>query len=738
MFSVALPTGLAPQKLREGEQAGLWENFLSLSETFFMYNNEQTKVLQKNTENWLKSAKASTISEIQKDHIDDLRTCLRFHEYRYYVQNDPLISDFEYDSLYTLLDKYEKENPAVITPDSPTQRVGKGLIKDFPKTQHLVPMLSLENSYNAEDLLDFDRKARELAGLPEIEYCVEPKFDGASISLVYDHNMFLRGVTRGDGEVGDEITLNVKQIKSVPLSASFSEYGIEQIEIRGEVLMNKKNFKAYNDALVEEGIPPLANPRNAAAGSLRIKDTAEVAKRNLEAFLYHVSYIQDNEKIKPLHKQPATHSGMLEMLWGLGFRSPKNEMKVFKGINAVIRHVHDFEKERDNLGYEIDGMVIKVNDLKLQDALGMTSHHPRWAIAFKFKARQATSKLLSVEFQVGRTGAVTPVAKIEPVQVGGVTVSSISIHNEDYIKEKDLMEGDTVLIERSGDVIPQVVRSFPELRTGKEKKITFLTNCPVCGDALFKPEEDAVWRCINLTCPAHIVEGIIHFVSKDAMDIRSFGEANVRKFYELGLLKSIPEIYTLPYGEISKLDGFGERSISKLQQAIEDSKTQPLNRIIYALGIRYVGETTAKTLANAVDHLMQFAGFSEEQLKELEDVGVKVARSVYEFFHNADNLSLLEKLESLGVQLTNAKKNVVSGGNLSRQTFLFTGTLTRFTRTEAEALVEQHGGKIIGTVSSKLNYLVAGENAGSKLEKAKKIPTVKVISEEVFIKMLPI
>ena len=706
-----------------------------------MYNSEQTLAFQKKTSEWLVTVHAANISHTVKDNIEDLRNCLRFHEYRYYVQTDPLISDFEYDTLYKLLEQFEKENPDAVTPDSPTQRVGRGLIKDFPKTQHLVPMLSLENSYNADDLFDFDRKAKGLSGLAEIEYCVEPKFDGASISLIYENNLFTRAVTRGDGEVGDEITLNIKQIKSVPLSAKFSEYGIEQIEIRGEVLMNKNNFKAYNDALIEEGIPPLANPRNAAAGSLRIKDTAEVSRRNLEAFLYHVSFILDrepNEQRLTSNEQPLTHSGMLEMLWSLGFRSPKNEMKVFNGIDAVIKHVHDFEKERDNLGYEIDGMVIKVNDLNLQDRLGMTSHHPRWAIAFKFKARQGTSKLLSVEFQVGRTGAVTPVAKIEPVQVGGVTVSSISIHNEEYIKEKDLMLGDTILIERSGDVIPQIVKSFAELRKGDEEKINFPTHCPVCADALFKLEEEAVWRCINLSCPAHIVEGIIHFVSKDAMDIRSFGEANVRKFYELGLLKSIPEVYTLPYTEISKLNGLGEKSITKLQQAIEDSKKQPLNRIIYALGIRYVGETTAKTLANAVDHLLQLANFTEDQLKELDDVGVKVAKTVYEFFHNADNLQLLQQLENQGVQLRNEKKKLITDGNLSGQTFLFTGTLTQLKRSEAEALVEKNGGKIIGAVSIKLNYLVAGENAGSKLEKAKKIPTVKVITEEVFIKMLPI
>ncbi|MBL0183739.1 MAG: NAD-dependent DNA ligase LigA [Chitinophagaceae bacterium] len=704
-----------------------------------MYDSRQTKELQKKTTGWLSIAKDPKHGDVNKKNIDELRDCLRFHEYRYYVQNDPLVSDFEYDSLYKLLEKFEKENPGSITKDSPTQRVGKGLIKDFPKVQHLVPMLSLDNSYNADDLLDFDRKVRELSGLDIIEYCVEPKFDGASISVIYENDLLSRGATRGDGEVGDDITPNIKQIRSVPLSAKFSEYGIEQVEIRGEVLMNKNNFKAYNDALIEEGIPPLANPRNAAAGSLRIKDTAEVSRRNLEAFLYHVSFIVGRKAAERTtgNDQPITHSGMLEMLWNLGFRSPKKEMKVLKGIDAVIKQVHDFEKERDNLGYEIDGMVIKVNDLKLQDRLGMTSHHPRWAVAFKFKARQGTSKLLAVEFQVGRTGAVTPVAKIEPVQVGGVTVSSISIHNEDYIKEKDLKLGDTILIERSGDVIPQIVKSFTELRKGNEKKIKFPTHCPVCNSELFKPEEDAVWRCINLTCPAQIVEGIIHFVSKDAMDIRSFGEANVRKFYELGLLKDIPGVYTLPWDEIKKLDGFGEKSITKLQQAIEDSKKQPLHRIIYALGIRYVGETTAKTLANAVDHLLQFADFTEEQLKELEDVGVKVGKTVYDFFHNKNNLRLLLQLEKLGVQLKNEKKEMISAGNLSGQSFLFTGTLTKLKRSEAEALVEKNGGSIVSGVSSKLNYLVVGEDAGSKLEKAKKLATVKIITEEEFLKMLP-
>ena len=707
-----------------------------------MYDPQQTKKLQAATTKLIKGKDR----EISKEEIDSLRNVIRFHEYRYYAQNDPLISDAEYDNLYKRLEKIEKDHPELVSIDSPTQRVGKGLIKYFPKVQHLVPMLSLENSYNADDLLDFDRKARELSRLDSIEYCVEPKFDGASISLIYENDLLSRGATRGDGVVGDEITPNIKQIRSVPLSAKFGEYGIQQIEIRGEVLMNKNNFKRYNEALIEEGIPPLANPRNAAAGSLRIKDTAEVSRRNLEAFLYHASFIVSRWSLdvdrktdqRPTNNdQPTTHSAMLEMLWALGFRSPKNEMKVIKGIDGVIKHVQEFEKLRDGLLYEIDGMVIKVNDLKLQDRLGMTSHHPRWAIAFKFKARQGTSKLLTVEFQVGRTGAVTPVAKIEPVQVGGVTVGSISIHNEDYIREKDLMLGDSILIERSGDVIPQIVKSFAELRTGKEKKIQFPRECPVCGSELFKPEEDAVWRCINLACPAHIVEGIIHFVSKDAMDIRSFGEANVRKFYDLGLLKDIPGIYSLPFEKIRTLEGFGEKSITNLQAAIEASKEQPLHRLIYALGIRYVGETTAKTLAHSVNHLLQFADYTEEQLQQLEDVGVKVAGSIHEFFHNDENLQLLRQLEELGVQLKNKKKELSTGSNLNGQTFLFTGSLVQLKRSQAEAMVEENGGKLTSGVSSKLTYLVVGEDAGSKLEKAKKIPSIKIITEEEFLKMLP-
>jgi len=697
-----------------------------------MYSKETNRELQKLTNELVKKESAGSIT---KQDAGQLRNVLRFHEYRYYILNDPLLADYEYDQLFKSLEKIEADNPSLKTADSPTQRVAKGLTKDFPTVQHLVPMLSLDNSYNSDDLFDFDRKARELTGLQVIEYCVEPKFDGGSISLVYENNLLVRGATRGDGVEGDEVTANVKQIRSIPLSANFSAHGLQQIEIRGEVLINKNNFKKYNEGLMEEGLPPLANPRNAAAGTLRIKDPNEAAKRNLEAFVYHVSYYS-LAKGKKVPAALTTHSGSLKLLWDLGFRSPEKEKKIFKGIEGVIKYCSEFEAERDDLPYEIDGMVIKVNDFVLQDKMGMTSHHPRWAIAYKFKARQGTTKLLNVEFQVGRTGAVTPVAKLEPVAVGGVTVSSISIHNEEYIREKDLRIGDAVLIERAGDVIPQIVKSLPDTRTGKEKKIIFPKTCPVCQSKLFKEEEEAVWRCINIECPAQVVERIIHFVSKDAMDIRGFGDANVRKFYDLGLLKDIPGVYTLDLNKISGMEGFGQKSIDNLQTAIANSKKQPLHRLIYALGIRFIGETTAKTLAQAVNHLLDLKKYALEDLQNLEDVGPKVAGSIYHFFSNKSNIEMLEQLEKLGLQLKNQKKVLSSCGNLTGQTFLFTGTLPTLKRSDAEAMAEENGGQILSGVSAKLNYLVVGEDAGSKLEKAKKINTVKIISEAEFLQII--
>ncbi|MFC4262858.1 NAD-dependent DNA ligase LigA [Ferruginibacter yonginensis] len=694
-----------------------------------MFDATNVNDLMAKTAHW----QAMQNQHITENNIDELRHVLRFHEYRYYVVNNPLIADYEYDMLYKKLEAFEKANPLFITSDSPTQRVGKGLIKNFAKAQHLVPMLSLDNSYNAADLIDFDRKVKELSGKDVIEYCVEPKFDGASISLVYENNQLVRGITRGDGEVGDDITPNVHQIKSIPLHANFSQFGIEQIEIRGEVLMNKNNFAQYNQTLIDEGLPPLANPRNAAAGTLRMKDPSIVSKRNLEAFLYHVSFVSTYKDGSS--QVPSTHSGFLQMLWAVGMKSPKNEMRTLKGIDAVINYINDFEAGRDALPYEIDGMVIKVNDIAQQDQLGMTSHHPRWAIAYKFKARQATSKLLGVEFQVGRTGAVTPVAKIAAAQVGGVTVTSISIHNDDYIKEKDLKIGDTILIERSGDVIPQIVKSLTELRDGSQTDIVFPQQCPVCNDVLVRPEGEAVWRCVNINCEAQVVERMIHFVSKDAMDIKSFGEANVRKFFAAGIIKDVPSIYKITATQLQQLEGFGEKSVTNLLAAIEASKQQPLHRVIYGLGIRYVGETTAKTLAQSIDTIFDLASKSKEELQQMDDVGVKVAESIASFFTNQDNIDMLQALSAAGLQMKGQPKELASTG-LAGQTFLFTGTLNKLKRSDAEALAESHGGTILSGVSSKLNYLVVGADAGSKLEKAKKIATINIISEDDFINMM--
>ena len=691
-----------------------------------MYTTEESKELQKDTEHLLKAS----------GNVDVLRKVLRFHEYRYYILNNPLISDSEYDQLYKNLEKLEKENPSIITPDSPTQRVGSSLNADFVNVPHLVSMLSLENSYNAEDLIDWDNRLKNLTDNQKITFSAEPKYDGASISLIYENDLLVRGTTRGDGTAGDDITTNIRQIGSIPLSAKFSDYGIKKIEIRGEVLLNKENFKKYNESLAEEGLPPLANPRNAAAGSLRMKDPAAVRKRKLEAILYHVSFIELNEK--GLKKYPDilnTHSGILQMLSECGFRTPVKEKKVFNNIEGVVKFCHEFENKRDELPYEIDGIVVKVNEIEIQQQVGSTTHHPRWAIAYKFKARQATSKLLNVEFQVGRTGSITPVAKIEPVPIGGVTVGSVSLFNEGIIEEKDLRLGDTVIVERAGDVIPYIVKPLTEIRTGNEQKIIFPTNCPVCGDALVKPEGEAVWRCVNINCPAQVVERIIHFVSKDAMDIKTFGEASVTKFYELSLISDIPSVYSIDFEKVSSLEGFKEKSVDNLRSAIENSKKQSLNRLIYGLGIRYVGETTAKTLSKNVDTIFNLQKYSLEDLQQLQDIGTKVAESVFDFFHNEDNIKMLEELAGKGLNMKGDKSEPVSG-KLSGYTFLFTGTLPTLKRSAAEKMAEENGGKLLSTVSANLNYLVAGESAGSKLAKAQKIKIIKIISEEDFLNLI--
>jgi DNA ligase (NAD+) len=669
-----------------------------------------------------------------KKIIDMLRDTIQFHDYRYYVLNEPVITDYQYDQLFHKLKKLEEKFPEFITPTSPTQRVASDITKEFPEVKHLAPMLSLENSYDEKDLKEFDRRVKEATGLEKIEYAVEPKFDGAGIALVYENDLFVRGATRGDGNVGEDITNNLKTIKTIPLEAKFSEYGIHKVEIRGEVVLSKEAFKKLNEARIEEGLPPLANPRNAAAGSIRLQNPKEVAKRGLEAFVYQITYAVDKEGNNLLGNKIKKHSEAIELLFKLGFKAPYRELKVCKDINEVIDYCKEWEEKRDSYPYEIDGMVIKVNDISLYDILGITSHHPKWAIAYKFKARQKKTKLINVIFQVGRTGAITPVGKLEPVEIGGVIVSSVSLINEDFIREKDIRIGDIVIVERAGDVIPYIVGVDKSARTGNEKPIVFPKNCPSCGSPVVKLPGEAVYRCININCPAQVLERIIYFASKDAMDIEGLGEATIRRFYKLGFLRSIPDIYRLPYHKIINLEGFGKKSVENLRKSIEASKNRPIHRLITGLGIRYVGKATAKTLAENIKCVEELKDWSIEDLIKLPDIGYKVATSIYDFFHTEQNIKMIYELKELGVR-TCKDKEEKKLDILKGKTFVFTGTLECCSREKAKELVEKLGGKVTNSVSKKTDFVVVGENPGSKYEKAKKLG-VKIINEKEFLNLV--
>ncbi|MCB0736705.1 MAG: NAD-dependent DNA ligase LigA [Bacteroidetes bacterium] len=669
--------------------------------------------------------------------INSLVEILNFHEYRYYVLNEPLISDTEYDELFHALKALEAKYPNQVNQNSPTQRVSSDLNSDFPTVEHTVPMLSLDNSYNADDLNDFDRRVKELSGETEVSYVVEPKFDGSSIALLYKNNQLVRGATRGNGVAGEEVTQNVRVIQSIPLTAELDKLGIARAELRGEIVIRKDVFDEINAKRQANGEKLLANSRNSAAGALRVKDPKEARARGLDAFLYQLGYAVDVDGNDLLQTELVRHHDNIAHLASLGFKVPVTESKLCKNINEVAAFVQEWEEKRDSYEYEIDGMVIKVNERHIQNKCGFTAHHPRWAIAYKFKAKQGTTKLLDVEFQVGRTGAITPVAKVEPLALAGVIISSISLHNEDIIKQKDIRLGDTVLIERAGDVIPYVVKSMEELRDGSESPIVFPTECPVCSSKPEKPEGEAVWRCINAECPAQIEERLIHFVSKDAMDIDGLGKDIVRRFYASGYLKTVEDIYQLPYEEIEQLEGWGAKSVQKLKNGVEASKNRKLEKILYALGIRHVGLGTAKILVKEVEHLLELKDFTQERLVELQDVGPKVAQSITDFFAIEKNIELLHNLESLGVILEKPAADEAAGGKvLKGLTFLFTGTLSKFGRNEAKDMVEENGGKTVSGVSKNLNYLVVGENAGSKLKKAQELGTVNIISEDEFLNMI--
>jgi DNA ligase (NAD+) len=673
--------------------------------------------------------------QLGKVDIPGLRAALKYHDWKYYVQAEPSISDIEYDKLFKALKDLEAEYPELVTPDSPTQRVAQVLTSDFQTVEHTVPMLSLSNSYNADDLFAFDESVKKLSNRSDIQYAVEPKYDGASIALIYKNDMLIRAATRGNGTEGEEITGNAKRIKNIPLQADFSKYGISKIELRGEVVIELGVFDRMNEARETEGLKVFQNSRNTASGSLRMKDPEEVSKRNLEAFIYQIGYAADVHGNELLGDKLLSHFENIDMLHALGFQTPQEEKTLVSSIEEVSEFVKEWEEKRDGYNYEIDGMVVKVNDLRLQNSLGFTAHHPRWAIAFKFKARQATTQLLNIEYQVGRTGAVTPVAKLDPVRLAGVTVSSVSLHNADFIHEKDIHLGDYVKVERAGDVIPYIA-SVDLTRRDKVEAVVFPTECPSCAAQLVRPEGEAVWRCENAECPAQAEERMIHFVSKGAMDIEGLGKDIVKRFMTEGIVSKIEDIYRLDYEAILSLEGWKDKSVENLRSGVEKSKSQPLWRLLVALGIRHVGSATAKMLEKQIQRIDDLVSWNADSLAELEDVGPKVAESILSFFHSEENQALIKSLEELGVKVEKTEEDsALKSNKLEGLTFLFTGSLSRFSRDKAKELVEENGGKNISGVSAKLNYLVAGEKAGSKLTKAEKLG-IPVISEDEFLGMI--
>lgn len=695
---------------------------------------------------WMEQTMQFLKNGASQDDLAQLRGVLHFHERKYYIEDDPIISDYDYDQLYQQLVRLEERFPELITPDSPTQRVSSDLSGDFVSVQHKVPMLSLDNSYNEDDLDSFDQAVKKLCNLPsdsEVEYCVEPKFDGGSIALLYENDVLVRAATRGNGTMGEEMTPNAKTLPSIPLRANFSALGISVAELRGEALIKKEIFQKINEEREKEGLVLFANPRNAATGGLRTKDPNETRKRGLEAFVYHLAYAEtaDGQNFLP---NLQTHIAGIDLLGNLGFKIPKEGKTLCRGIAEVHSFVSKWEAYRDAYDYEIDGMVIKVNQLALQEKCGTTAHHPRWAVAFKFKPKQATSTLLAVEYQVGKVGSITPVAKIEPIHLAGVTVSSISLHNEEFILSKDLRINDTVLVERAGDVIPYIVKSFPELRKGNEQKIHFPENCPVNQTltpvALIREEGEAAWRCPDCVCGAQNLQKLIFHISKDAMDIDGLGKSNIERFYNLGWVRDFSDVYHLDYDKISQLEGFGKKSADKIRISVERAMKNPIHRLLHSLSIHHLGKKASKLLAEHISHVLDLQHWSVEKYLDIKDIGPVVADNMKSWFSIAANIEMLQRMETYGVNLTQTEEDkpleVAADGKLSGKTILFTGTLLRMGRKEAEEKAAKAGGRNISAVSGNLDILVVGEKAGSKLKKAQQLGTVQILTEDEFIELI--
>jgi len=662
-----------------------------------------------------------------KKRIEELREQIHYHNYRYYVLDDPEISDAEYDRLMRELIALEKEHPELITPDSPTQRVGAPPLEAFETVEHTLPMLSLDNALDETEMRDFDQRVKKALGTTaDIEYVCEPKLDGLAVELVYINGIFTVGSTRGDGYTGENVTQNLKTIKSIPLKL-FNQHGNipERLEVRGEVILGNKEFEQLNREREENGEPTFANPRNAAAGSLRQLDSSVTASRPLDMFCYGLGQV--------IGVSFRTHLESLEMLkkWGLKVNP---HIRKCLGVEEVLQYHQDMADMRENLPYEIDGVVVKVNDFTLQERLGVRTRSPRWAIAYKFPARQEVTQILDIIAQVGRTGTLTPVAIMKPVNVGGVEVSRATLHNQDEIDRKDVRIGDWVVVQRAGDVIPEVVKVIKSRRTGKEKPYKLPDRCPVCGSKTVRPEGEVAVRCINLACPAQVKERIYHFASKRAMDIDGHRKKLVDQLVDKGLVKDVSDIYFLTKEQLAGLERMADKSAENLLAAIEESRHRPLDRFVYALGIRFVGEHIARVLVKAFGSLENLSRASKEQLMEIHEIGPQVAESVVDFFSREENLRVIQRLKEGGVEIEPAREETQSN-ILEGKTFVFTGALQSFTRQEAQRLVEELGGHAASSVSKKTDYVVVGEAPGSKADRARELG-VTIITEDEFKKLV--
>jgi len=644
-------------------------------------------------------------------------------DYRYYILNSPSMDDYTYDMLMKELVELEKKYPELTSPDSPTQRVGSDISNQFPTVIHDSPMLSLSNSYNEGDLDEFDRRVNNILKGEKYSYVCELKFDGIAVSLKYEKGLFVRGATRGDGVRGDEITSNLKTVRSIPLKLDKPV----DIEVRGEVFFMLKDFFRINEEQESLGEKKYANPRNTAAGSLKLKDSREVAARRLNMFCYNLSYTSEKEQ-----SSLKSHYENLQLLKSLKF--PVNDKtSVLKNIEQVKEFCREIELKRDSLPYEIDGVVVKVDSLAQQKKLGSIAKSPRWAIAYKFKAKQAITKLNKITLQVGRIGTITPVAELDPVFLAGSTISRATLHNSDEIERKDIREQDYVKIEKGGDVIPKVVEVVKEQRPKGSKPFKMPGNCPVCSQPIHRPEGEANYYCTNSLCPAQVQGRIEHFVARTAMDIEGLGFQIIEKFIQLGYLNDITGIYTLKKKEkeLKAIERFGEKSIDNILASIERSKERPFDKVLFAIGVRHVGDRTARVLAKRFKNIESLIAASKEEIETVHEIGPRIAESVYDFFRTKSNLLMIKKLQSAGLNFAADEIAGSASNKLDGLTFVVTGSLEKYKREEVEELIESLGGKASSSVSKKTNYLLAGAEAGSKLKKAESLG-VKVIDESEF------